>query len=151
MLVQVLITEFATERIDVRILRRLTGLNQLQSHTIGIGALVERSTCELEPLVRPYRFGIIVESIGSVQWPSHIQARNTMIDNDVDRDSFVKSLTIVRHLIRRPLASASTTKSIDHTSFGDPARFTIRNKRESWARYNPGNRSLPVTYAQPRL
>jgi uncharacterized PurR-regulated membrane protein YhhQ (DUF165 family) len=33
------------------------------------------------------------------------------------RHSFVKSSTQVRHLIRRPLVSASMTKSIDHVRF----------------------------------
>ncbi|KGC60455.1 transposase domain protein [Burkholderia mallei] len=34
--------------------------------------------------------------------------------------SFVKSSTTVRHFTRRPLESASITKSIDHTSLGAP-------------------------------
>lgn len=40
-----------------------------------------------------------------------------MVD-DLSTASFVKSSTMARHFRRRPLASASITKSMSHTSLG---------------------------------
>ena len=84
MFIQAFIPEFTVEALDVRILRWLAWLNQLQLYAMLISPLIECPAGKLWPLVCPDSFGVASEACSLIQHPCHLVARNTQVDNQVD-------------------------------------------------------------------
>lgn len=110
MFIQTLIAEFSVKALDVTILNRLSRLDQLQLNAMMVSPLIQCSASIFRPLIGSDGFWVAampsrVRTICSPEIP---------IATGMSRHSLVKSSTIVRHLILRPLAKESMTKSIDH-------------------------------------
>lgn len=71
-LIEAFVAELAVERFDVRILRWLARLNQLQCDAVRIRPLVKRAARKFGALVGSHRLGIATEASCMVQCPSDI-------------------------------------------------------------------------------
>lgn len=70
--IQAFIPELTVEALDVRILCRLTWLDQFKLYAMPIGPLIEGPAGKLRPLVCPDGFGIASEACSPIQYPCHI-------------------------------------------------------------------------------
>ena len=133
-LVEAFIPELAVDRLDEGILRGLARLNQLQFDVALIGPLIERLAGELGTLVGADRLRVAPKVCHFVQSPGDVKLL-IPCSTRMPTDSLVKSSTTVRHLIRRPVLSASKTKSIDQTWFGALGRLKrSRSTATPWRR-----------------
>ena len=111
--VQAFVSEPAVEALDVGVLRRLPGRDQLQLDTMSVGPLVEGSPGELRPLIGPNRARTTSEDDGLIEHTGHVLARDAVVDDDVDgllgevvddRQAFQTSTVVesVHHEVHRP-------------------------------------------------
>lgn len=113
MLVQTFIAQPPVEGLNVGILVRLARLDQAQGNSLLVSPCHHRFTAKLPAVVRPDHLRQTALNGQSVQ-----QSGNALPGNgpfQLDGHGLVgASSTIVRHLIARPSAVRSNTKSIDH-------------------------------------
>jgi len=83
MVVQALVAELAVEALDVGVLRRLAGCDQLQIDPPTIGPSVHRSACELRSLVGADRPGRSPELGDLIEHVRNVAARDPVIDRDI--------------------------------------------------------------------
>src|SRR5690554_1055052 len=75
-LIQTLIPEFSVKALDVTILHRLSGLNQLQFNTMAVGPLIKRSASEFRPLVGSNGFRVASEGCNAIQGADYLFTRD---------------------------------------------------------------------------
>jgi hypothetical protein len=121
--IQVFIAKASVKTLNKSVLCRLAGLDKTQLHAMLKGPLIERAAGKFRALINSYRSRIAEKQRNTVQnaRPEIPKATVTV------RHSFVKSSTQVRHLILRPVASASMTKSIDQVRLGAAGRSSRRS------------------------
>ena len=51
--IQALVPKASVERLDERIVRRLSGTRQLQGHAVGIGPQIDQAAVEITPVAHP--------------------------------------------------------------------------------------------------
>lgn len=116
-LIQAFVTEFAIEALDVGVLDAPSRPDESQTNAPGVRPLVKNPASELRAVVHADSFGGAARGDHPVELASLAQSDDRR-SAKVARLSFVKLSTSVRQRMRRPLANASASKSMDQLSFG---------------------------------
>ena len=74
--IQTLIPEFSVKALDVTILHRLSGLNQLQFNAMTVGPLIECFASEFRPLVGSNGFRVASEGRNAIQGTGYLFTRD---------------------------------------------------------------------------
>ncbi len=133
MIVQALVAEFAVEALDVGVLRRFAGCDQLQIDSSAIGPSVHRTAGELRPLVGANRPGGSPELRDLVEHVRNVAARDPVIDRDIQALS--GEVIHDRQALDAPARRERIHHEIDATG-SSPQRkeslFTAARPRPAW-------------------